>query len=567
MNPFGFIWMAASQSEAAKEFFCGHLGANVNRIAFYCDEVTPGNVLRPDHGRSFEVVYWSFLELPRWFRSNASASWFPLLFVESKKLHDVEGGMSAVAKAVVHLFFPAGTESFNFESTGMLIGDVHVRAKFGCWLADERAIKSVLSCKGASGHKPCVTCKNVVTRMDRADPYLVHFACSDESKFDKHSAESFAAMVRDLKAKEGATTKAEFDFLEKAYGLVFQKNALVFDDHCLAITKFPTTVYWDWMHCMFASGGVAQYNVNAFLLEIVRVGLPLADIDEFAAKITTPSSKQKLTRTFFQDRTVLRDGAHIKAFASEMITAIQVLGIFSDVVLLPMGVLGSHIKCFDLLRELSGTLVMGDVVATMLGRAREVMQNHHEKLAELYPLVVKPKIHYLKHSFDSIERLGVNLSCFGPERRHKDAKRIAEFAFRDVCKTMLVRMTNSMLQTMATASTFKRCELGKPTSIPDWCKVLLQRSGCAGAECSNELHVRDCGVLKGGDVVWLRNPYRLAKVRLAIANRNEAFVVVDLLAKHPTGEWSANVASTTVVTPEEVMTTCCHMVVDGKVFV
>ena len=74
-------------------------------------------------------------------------------------------------------------------------------------------------------------------------------------------------------------------------------------------------------------------------------------------------------------------------------------------------------------------MVICDVVATMLGRAREVTQAHHEKLAELYPSVVKPKIHYLKHSFDSIERLGVNLSCFGPERRHKGAKAVAVFSY------------------------------------------------------------------------------------------------------------------------------------------
>jgi len=572
LNPFGFLWMAASQSECASAFFKEHLGCAKNRIAFYCDGVTPGNVLRPDSGRSFEAIYWTFLELPRWYRCNASASWFPLTFVDAKQLKSVKGGMAAVAKAVVDLFFSASLDAFNFERTGMLIGDVHVTASFGCWLADEKAIKEVVSCKGSSGHKPCISCKNVVTRMEGDDEYLVHFSCHDAEKFDAHTAESVAFMATDLAAKSGVVSKAEFDFFEKAYGLVYEPSAILFDEHCRRVVQFPSTIYWDWMHCTFASGGVAQYQVNALAMCVCSTGLDLAALDAFVATVSIGSGRSKLSKTFFSDRIVSRPDAHMKAFASEMLTAIQVLGIFADVVLKPMGALGPHLQCFDMLREIANTLVLGDVVATMMPRMREVTKAHHELFATLYPGCVKPKMHYLKHAVECIGRFGKNLSCFGPERRHKDAKAIANVSYHNVCKSMLVRLTHSFFLDMADQSTFKRCKLGPQVKLPDWSREMVRQIGGVSAEVSHEIRIRDCGTLKVGDVVWLANPVRLAKLKLAVHDEpmlgHERFcVIVDVFNKHTSGVWASTVAGTIAVSPDDVTTLCCYIVVGDNIFV
>ena len=76
-------------------------------------------------------------------------------------------------------------------------------------------------CKGASGSKPCINCENVIGRADPIeDGYLVHVSCQDASKFDKQTVGSLEVMVRDLEATHGAVTRAEFAFLEKAYGRV-----------------------------------------------------------------------------------------------------------------------------------------------------------------------------------------------------------------------------------------------------------------------------------------------------------------------------------------------------------
>jgi hypothetical protein len=178
LNPFAFLWQAAQLDERLGAIFEQHLSGKVCRLALYCDGVKPGNVLRPDMGRSFEAVYWTFMELPDYFRSRCAFGWLPLCFVKSSTVQTLPAGMSSVAKELLKLFFPPDNSKFNFDTTGVILQvagrDVHIRCRFGCWLADEKAIKEIVHCKGASGLKPCVSCKNIVNRVDvDAGEYLV----------------------------------------------------------------------------------------------------------------------------------------------------------------------------------------------------------------------------------------------------------------------------------------------------------------------------------------------------------------------------------------------------------
>ena len=52
-----------------------YLKKGTSRIIIYLDECHPGNILRPDHGRKLMCIYWTWLELPEWWRTQAN-SWF-----------------------------------------------------------------------------------------------------------------------------------------------------------------------------------------------------------------------------------------------------------------------------------------------------------------------------------------------------------------------------------------------------------------------------------------------------------------------------------------------------------
>jgi hypothetical protein len=434
ISPFAMLWYMCSTSQPAAEFLVHHLAGKQCKLAFYCDAVTPGNVLRPDFGRSFEAIYWSFLEFPDWFRTRAQNGWFLFAFVECKVVKTVPGGMAAITKKVIQTFFPAVDGQFNFDKTGVIVkynnAEHHIRATFGCWLADEKAIKEIVSCKGASGSKPCVCCKNVVNRTKPGDgEYLVHVSTTDPSKFDEQTFDSLTFMACDLQAK---LDSPGFKQLEQCYGITYEKEAILFDKHCRDVAKFPGSIYWDWMHCLLASGGVAQYECNQFLRALRDAGISLLQVDEFAGQTILPSAWSRLPKTFFQDRVVDDSSKHMKAFASEMITAVCILGLFIDTVLRTSGALTQNIVCFDHLRSIVAVLKSGDDACKFLDELRLLLQMHHTAYQILYPTCAKPKIHYLKHCVDCLGRFQCNLNCFGPERKHKDAKMAARNSFNKV---------------------------------------------------------------------------------------------------------------------------------------
>ena len=71
-NPAAFLRKASEVSAQFGVFLQRCLGGNPGHIVLYLDEVTPGNVHRPDHGRKCQAIYWTIKEFPGWFRRRAN---------------------------------------------------------------------------------------------------------------------------------------------------------------------------------------------------------------------------------------------------------------------------------------------------------------------------------------------------------------------------------------------------------------------------------------------------------------------------------------------------------------
>ena len=69
-------------------------------------------------------------------------------------------------------------------------------------------------------------------------------------------------MLEDLETAEGAT-RAEH---EKVFGLNYQPTELLWCHEVRRHLRFPYVIYWDHMHCLTASGGIAGYIVNQMVL-------------------------------------------------------------------------------------------------------------------------------------------------------------------------------------------------------------------------------------------------------------------------------------------------------------
>lgn len=575
--PFAMLWYVCAISVAAADFFCRYLSGITSRLALYVDGVTPGNPLRPDVGRSFQSLYWSVLELPHWFRARGSAGWFALAFIEERTVKKIRGGMATVAKVAVRQFFSPDSDRFDFLRTGVRVSSCHIRCTFGAWMSDERALREVVSTKGASGSKPCCCCKNVVARTrPAANAYLVHFDSPEVDRFDLHTSDSFAAMVDDLKLQRRLMSSRDFQFREQVFGLVWNEDAIIFDEFCHSTCKFPQTVFYDWMHCLVASGGVGQYQCNEMALEVVSAGVSLADLDKFSAEVKMPKSS-RLGARFFQERIAGSRGSHLRAFASEVLNAIAVLGLFCDVVLRPTHKLLPHVACFDDLRSMVNILRRSDAY-TMEGQLQILLERHHKSFLALYPDCVKPKLHFLKHAISSICREKVNLSCFAPERKHKEAKAAASSSFGSVDKPILHRLAYTFLDRMLQPAAFAEYNLGQPVDIPqDLREILSTIADVGGIEVSRSA-VTPNGELQVEDVVFFGLAGEgLGRVKLLVralsrqrggaVQEEFAAVIAPFEPGACIGQWSATEMPFVLARLGTLSSSLVYCVVGGRMFV
>ncbi len=115
-----------------------------------------------------------------------------------------------------------------------------------------------------------------------------------------------------------------------------------------------------------------------------------------------------------------RDGKHMKAFAGEMLTVIVAMRLFCKIVLGPVEAFIDHARCLELLANMMEIFQSGDQAAAKIPELRNLVHMHHVLFARLYENCMKPKIHYLKHCVDCIQKYGKNMNCFAAERKHKD---------------------------------------------------------------------------------------------------------------------------------------------------
>jgi hypothetical protein len=152
-------------------------------------------------------------------------------------------------------------------------------------------------------------------------------------------------------------------------------------------------------------------------------------VDEFATQVVLLSTWSRLTKTFFPGRIVYNQDKHIQAFASEVITALSMLGLLVEVVLQPSGVLLEHVACVYHLLSIVGAMKSGEYACYRLGDVRLLHQLHHTAYSAFYPECLQPNIHYVKHCVDCVDTFKCIWHCFGPERKRMDANNAARYAF------------------------------------------------------------------------------------------------------------------------------------------
>ena len=453
--PLALLWTLCSRNVGYFNLVRDSCPAQRGRIAIYMDDVRPGNVLRPDIGRAYWALYWNILEMPSWHRSSMDG-WLPLCFVRVSTCKKIKGGISQIMEKLMGKIW--SRENWNLSRLGIRLpgglasagpGDVY-HFDFACFLADEKAIHETVQCKGSSGYKPCVTCKNVVGRIEArlAPPEsgLVHYSEQDSARFQRWRPSEFARMCRRVQETSRTGTRAELVTEERAFGVHFGDGFGLIWGEMAAVANIPDSIYWDEMHCLWGSGGIAQHEAAGFLRAARAHGITWKQLEDLKEKFHCPGGRH-LRRFVFTQRVSGEVGSHIRAFAQEMLDLLAFLWMFARLVLRPTGAMERHVRCLELLVAMQEGL---NQPQPWRNAARLVALNaeHHALFLELYPESVVPKLHYLVHVFECLRRFRCRLNCFSTERKHRETKRLGAFAFRELQKTLLTRSALQVLHRM-----------------------------------------------------------------------------------------------------------------------
>ena len=113
------------------------------------------------------------------------------------------------------------------------IGPTLLFAQFQAHLGEEAALSRGLSCKGASGFRPCLKCGNVLKMnsgvIGPGPSALVEIDCVDYDKLVPNTDEEVWRGYDSLAAAVGTITRAEREQRQKAAGLTLVRNGVLSD--------------------------------------------------------------------------------------------------------------------------------------------------------------------------------------------------------------------------------------------------------------------------------------------------------------------------------------------------
>jgi hypothetical protein len=495
VNPFAYLHLLCERSKPLCDVLCPG-GVNTCRsLVMYIDEVRPGNPLRPDKCRQTQCVYWTFSDFPDKLLTS-DATWFLATAVRSTIVAKMPATVSGLMRALLNMFFaPQGT-SWSRGIVVMCGNDAALlTAKFSGFLGDEKALKEILSLKGASGTRPCATCANVVQFM-KPSGCLVGIDCIDSDRFVRVTDSDFYVAADRLKAHRGSN--AALSKLEQITGIKYDAAAMIYDEHLRSFVLPITHYLRDWMHTLVGHG-TAGTEIALAMHALAEQGLRNHAITTYVSVYTLPKNRGKLDIELFSEHKL--GGDNMRAFASEALTMIPLMNAFMQDVAKPLGILPDHIRSFELLTAIVDLLKLGPTAAAERSNdLRRLVQEHHETFLAAYGSTnVKPKWHHMLHLHEHGSTVGRMLSCFVTERKHKSVKSAATWAFNQyentVLRTLLYRQVNTLSDDMHFAS---EC-LVKPQS-DDFSGTVVRRSTVASLRCG-DVHKGDIVVCVGHRVM------------------------------------------------------------------
>ena len=319
-------------------------------LIVYLDELTPGNIIRPDNARKTTVVYMSFLQLGLQLRREET--WFPVACVRHCVLDRTDGGASTAMRALLRETF-FGDENFSHGTT-VHIGSSPMLffAKVSQVIADEPALKEMWGWKGHAGIKPCVFCKNLVAKSSNLcafddSGYLKDLWEPRVDMFDSASDVELWAAFDNLMTQKTMLGVTKFDKLEKAVGMNCLPTGLLADVELRAMVS-PSSCRYDSCHCYYQ--GLAGWEMNLFMASCSELGITFNDFQQYCEagwmrpKACKSSSPKQIS-------TVAAKFESFKGMAQDILVILPLMRHFAETAIAPTGELTKQLQSFDAMCE------------------------------------------------------------------------------------------------------------------------------------------------------------------------------------------------------------------------
>ena len=404
-------------------------------IILYSDGVTPGNPLATANKRKFQAIYWSFLEFGVSALSHEE-SWFVLATEFETAVSCVSGGLSQIFAELIKCFFKH--DGFHFLNGGMNVNideDSHrLFAKLGAVLQDGGAHKTVWQARGDGASKFCMLCKNLFTHDSKvADGDGSHMLRCNEIKLDGLVASTDRELrtnARHLERMSAILGPDDFTLLQQAMGLTYAKHGLLLDRALDRVVK-PTEIYMhDYMHALFVDG-VLNLVIYLCFEDFITSGLT-GVYESFSGYMSNWKFPGRFHANHLSDifgtdrRDKHREAMHIKCQASDLLSMMGVLQLYTQTVLLPMGASNAScealLSCIGMAQLVVATSRINVRPERLLGVVHKFLQAFTDAWGFEW---LTPKCHWLLHFPETLESHGRLLNCFVMERKHRTPKRYA----------------------------------------------------------------------------------------------------------------------------------------------
>ena len=173
-------------------------------------------------------------------------------------------------------------------------------------------------------------------RQGLASPGKIKFQNARPQDFARRPHHDYADIIEQLQKFATMLLKTEFAKLETQLGFKFNQQGLLADERFRNHCSPSTCMIFDWVHCTVASGGIFQWVLNWFVLDLkAETRLNTKDLDNYQATFVSPGWMKRPPKEFFQWRVVDDRTSHCRGFAGEQVFALITLALFVQHVLVP----------------------------------------------------------------------------------------------------------------------------------------------------------------------------------------------------------------------------------------